>query len=85
VAGDERGGRRGEEHHGPGHLDRLPDAMQGGDALDDVGLEGGPESAFSVPDVRVNVGATQFTFTPDVPHSTARHAVRCAIPAFVMQ
>ena len=42
-------------------------------------------SAASVPGVRMNVGATAFTVIPCLPHSTARHFVKCAIAAFVMQ
>ncbi len=41
--------------------------------------------ALAVPGVRMNVGATAFTCTPYGPHSTARHFVRCAMAAFVMQ
>src|SRR5580700_3865493 len=43
------------------------------------------ESALSVPGVWINVGATAFTVIPYLPHSTAKHLVKCAIPAFVMQ
>jgi hypothetical protein len=45
----------------------------------------GSASASSVPGVAMNVGATPLTVIPWRPHSTARHFVRCAIPAFVMQ
>src|SRR6266566_6421324 len=39
----------------------------------------------SVPGVRINVGATAFTVMLYLPHSTARHLVKWAIAAFVMQ
>ena len=38
-----------------------------------------------VPGVWMNVGATAFTVMLYLPHSTARHLVRCAIAALVMQ
>ena len=39
LAGDQRGGRGGQEHHHAGYFDGLADAVQGGDALDDVRAE----------------------------------------------
>ena len=39
LAGDQRGGRRGQEHDHAGYFDGLADAVQGGDALDDVRAE----------------------------------------------
>src|ERR1700680_3680057 len=39
----------------------------------------------SVPGVRIKVGATAFTVMLYFPHSTARHLVRWAMAAFVMQ
>src|SRR6202008_2302829 len=41
--------------------------------------------AASVPGVRMNVGATALTVMLCLPHSTARHFVRCAMAALVMQ
>src|ERR1700739_3384970 len=41
--------------------------------------------ADSVPGVRINVGATAFTVMLYFPHSRARHLVRCAMAALVMQ
>ena len=38
-----------------------------------------------MPGVTMKVGATALTVMPCFPHSTARHLVRCAIAAFVMQ
>src|SRR3954462_12696885 len=42
-------------------------------------------SHFTVPGVRMKVGATALTFTWCGPHSTAKHLVKCAIAALVMQ
>jgi hypothetical protein len=39
LAGDQRGGRGGQEYHHAGYFDGLADAVQGGDALDDVRAE----------------------------------------------
>src|SRR2546429_230620 len=45
----------------------------------------GTERYSSVPGVRMNVGATALTVIPCFPHSTARHFVRWAMAALVMQ
>src|SRR5258708_23678615 len=48
-------------------------------------LNSGSAKAGSVPGVAINVGAIVLTVVLDFPHSTARHLVRCEIPAFVIQ
>src|SRR3989442_971090 len=45
----------------------------------------GAASASSVPRVEMNVGATAFTVMLYLPHSTARHLVRWAMAALLMQ
>jgi hypothetical protein len=59
--------------------------VQRGDPFDDVRLERRIGQRGLVPSVRMKVGATQLTLIPYRPHSTARHFVRWAIAAFVMQ
>src|SRR6266567_3350873 len=78
MAGNERRRRRCQEHDRAGYVHRLADTVQGRDALD-------PVSASSVPGVEINVGATAFTVMLYLPHSTARHLVRCAMAALLMQ
>ena len=46
VAGDEGGGRRGQENDGAGDVHGFADAVEGGDALDDVGAKGGVGEGF---------------------------------------
>src|SRR5262252_9492405 len=45
----------------------------------------GSARAASVPGVLINVGAIALTLMLYLPHSIARHLVRCAIAALVMQ
>src|SRR5436853_3111968 len=45
----------------------------------------GCERHVSVPGVRMKVGATALTVMLYLPHSTARHLVRCTIAALVIQ
>ena len=47
MAGDERGGGGGEEDDSAGNFDGLADAVEGGDALDDVGAKGGVGEGFA--------------------------------------
>src|SRR3984893_3154891 len=45
----------------------------------------GFESASSVPGVEINVGATALTVMLCLPHSTARHLVKCEMAALLAQ